>query len=118
MPGTGKVSAVVAAVYWPMILILPQLMLAEMPVGGTVEPIGEPTSASAPAFFRIPLDIDMSLHGLPGPFLLLDFLLFEKKYSNRTSNVYAPMLAALVAMTYGTWVEYCSSINGQCTSFY
>lgn len=96
-----------------MIMFLPQLMLSQLPTG---EPTGEPTSMDAAAFFRIPFDVDMSLHGLPGPFLLLDFLLCEKKYSVKTLNIYAPMLAAAIGITYAIWVEYCASLNGSCTS--
>jgi hypothetical protein len=65
-------------------------------------------------FFRIPLDIDIPLHGLPGPFLLLDFFLFEKKFSRRAVDKLAPVLAVLLSVTYSFWVEYCALYNGHC----
>jgi FAR-17a/AIG1-like protein len=67
-----------------------------------------------PALFRIPLDIDIPLHGLPGPFLLLDFFLFEQTFSRQAMDRLAPVLAVLLSVTYSSWVEYCASYNGSC----
>jgi hypothetical protein len=78
-------------------------------------PLHEPT-LDTPPFFRIPLDIDIPLHGLPGPFLLLDFFLFEKKFSRQAMDQLAPVLAVLLSVTYSSWIEYCASYNGYCES--
>ncbi|KAG8814491.1 hypothetical protein FRC17_001109 [Serendipita sp. 399] len=76
-------------------------------------PVGEPTSSTAaPALFRIPLDVDIPLHGLPGPLLLLDFFLFEAKFSRKVMTQGAPLLAASIGLTYSTWVEHCATKNG------
>ncbi|KIM24022.1 hypothetical protein M408DRAFT_248160 [Serendipita vermifera MAFF 305830] len=99
------ISVVVAAVYWPLIIFWPHLMLAQLPSD-------EPTLDSPATLFRIPADIDIPLHGLPGPFLLLDFFLFEQKFSRRAMDRIAPLLAIILAVTYSVWVEYCASRNG------
>lgn len=99
------VAAVVASVYWPLILVLPKLILTE---DFTVEPTSKGDVATP---FRIPLDIDLSLHGFPGPLLVLDFLLFEKKFSQETMQKYAPLLALCIGTTYAMWAEYCATKN-------
>lgn len=81
-------------------------MLAQLP--------SQPTLDSPADLFRIPADIDIPLHGLPGPFLLLDFLLFENKFSRRAINHIAPLLAVVLGVSYSSWVEYCASYNGYC----
>jgi hypothetical protein len=87
-----------------MILFAPHLMIASTP-----------TNLDAPpALFRIPLSIDIAMHGLPGPFLLVDFFLLEKKFSKDTVNRSGPMLAAAIGSAYALWVEYCASYNGSC----
>lgn len=70
------------------------------------------TGAVAP--FRIPILVDLALHGLPGPFLLIDFLFCEAKYSQKMMDQTAPVLAVLCGVVYGIWVEYCGSSNGIC----
>lgn len=98
------VSVVVATVYWLMILFMPHLMLSDALAT-------EPTVMGEKTLFRIPLDIDLALHGFPGPFLLLDFFLYEEKFSKTTMDQYAPVLATLVSVFYASWVEYCASYN-------
>lgn len=100
-------SVVVAGVYWPLILFAPHLIL-DSPISE------EPDVEFSPPLLYIPFHIDVSLHGLPGPFLLLDFLLFEKRFSRKTTSQYAPVLAACIGIIYSAWVEYCASHNGLC----
>lgn len=103
----SKISIVVASVYWPLILFAPHLMVAQ-------EPVNQPNLDAPPPLFRIPLDIDIAMHGLPGPFLLLDFFLLENKFSKETVNKAGPILAAVIGSVYAVWVEYCASYNGFC----
>jgi hypothetical protein len=102
-----KISIIVAGVYWPMILFAPHLMIASIPNN-------QPNLDAPPPLFRIPLDIDIPMHGLPGPFLLVDFFLLEKKFSKDTVNRSGPMLAAAIGSVYALWIEYCASYNGYC----
>jgi hypothetical protein len=90
-----------------MILFMPHLMLSDALST-------EPTAMGEKTLFRIPLDIDLALHGFPGPFLLLDFFLFEEKFSKTTMDRHAPVLATLVSVIYSVWVEYCASYNNIC----
>ncbi|KAF8909216.1 FAR-17a/AIG1-like protein [Mucidula mucida] len=101
-------EAVVSSIYWSLIFVFPSLILPK-----ASEDITEPTSSSeVPDLFRIPLSVDLGLHALPGLALVLDFMLFEKKYSRKTMSSYALPLATLVTVLYTSWEEYCSSING------
>ncbi|KAF9022202.1 hypothetical protein BDZ89DRAFT_956767 [Hymenopellis radicata] len=99
-------EAVVSTIYWSLISVFPSLILPK----ASVEDIT--SSSQAPDLFHIPLSVDLGLHALPGLALVLDFMLFEKKYSRKTVSSYALPLSILVTVLYTSWEEYCSSING------
>lgn len=63
---------------------------------------------------RIPLNLDLSLHAAPCVALLLDFYLFEVKYSKRHARYGGAAVAAIAGIWYASWVEYCASYNGIC----
>ena len=67
-----------------------------------------------PELVRIPLSLDLSLHAIPGVALLLDFFLFEVKYSKRYARYGGAIVAAVSGIWYASWVEYCASYNGTC----
>lgn len=76
------------------------------------------SSLSEPAPFRLPLHVDLSLHAVPAVSLILDFFVFEKKYTEREVNVVAPFAAVAFASWYGTWVEHCGKMNNGLCMFY
>ncbi|KAI0035709.1 FAR-17a/AIG1-like protein [Vararia minispora EC-137] len=94
----------VSIIYWSLILTAPDLIV---PVANSE---GEPFSA-APIPFRLDLSVDLALHAVPALTLLLDFLLFDHKFSRIETTYVAPALAAIMAVWYGSWVEYCASHN-------
>jgi hypothetical protein len=63
---------------------------------------------------RIPLSHDLSLHAVPGISMLLDFVLFESKYSPSATKYAAPFVAFVYGVFYATWVEHCGKENGVC----
>lgn len=65
---------------------------------------------------RIPLGVDLALHAAPGIALVLDFFLFETKYTRHQVTRVAPLSAVLFGFWYVSWVEYCAIHNGRCTS--
>lgn len=94
-----------------MIALLPHLILMSKPS------TGEPTSApTALALMRIPIRVDLALHAVPAVALVLDFFLFEKRYTEYQATRVAPLTAILFGLWYVCWVEYCASSNGICTS--
>lgn len=65
---------------------------------------------------RIPLSVDLAMHAVPAITLTLDFFLFEKRYTRYQVTHIAPLAAILFGLWYVSWVEYCASYNGRCTS--
>ncbi|VDC06007.1 unnamed protein product [Peniophora sp. CBMAI 1063] len=98
----------ISIIYWPLVLLAPSLIMPLSNEGIQVE--GEPSSA-APVPFRLDLNVDLALHFMPAISLLLDFLLFERQYSPLEMKRHAPAMALLMAVWYGSWVEYCASHN-------
>lgn len=90
---------------------MPSLILKPQENGG-LNP-----SASAEAsddLIRVPLYLDLALHAVPGTVLLIDFLLFERKYTKGYARYGGAVVAILAGTWYGWWVEYCASFNGTC----
>lgn len=58
--------------------------------------------------------MDLALHAAPAISLLLDFFLFEKKYSKNQASYGGFVVASLAGTGYGWWVEYCAKHNGTC----
>lgn len=65
---------------------------------------------------RIPLHIDLALHAVPGIVLVLDFFLFERKYTRYQVTRIAPLIAVLFGIWYVSCLEYYAGQNGRCTS--
>ncbi|KJA27534.1 hypothetical protein HYPSUDRAFT_35449 [Hypholoma sublateritium FD-334 SS-4] len=99
------VSVVISLIYWSLLLLFPSLIIPAMGADATG------SSSAAPLLFYLPLHVDLSLHAVPAISLILDFFLFEKKYSQREVGV-APFVAVAFASWYAIWVEYCSKMNG------
>ncbi|EAU88605.2 hypothetical protein CC1G_04311 [Coprinopsis cinerea okayama7 len=101
-------AVIISSIYWTLLVFFPDLIIAS-DVSATPEPT---SSDAAPVPFRLPLSIDLGLHAVPALSLLLDFLVFEKKYSRKEVNIHVPVVVALYAVFYGLWVEHCASRNG------
>lgn len=97
---------VISSIYWTLILMFPRLIMWVGP------PEGSSIPTEIPEMWRIPLSMDLSLHAVPLIAVALDFLVFERKYTERQQRVHAPILTALYAVWYGAWVEWCASYNG------
>jgi hypothetical protein len=91
-------------IYWSLLLFAPNLI---MPLD---ESEGEP-SVDAPPPFRLDLKVDLALHALPAVALFLDYMFFERKFSRREMRLRAPLMALLMSVWYGAWVEYCATYN-------
>lgn len=106
-----QLTFVISSIYWTLILMFPRLIMWVGP------PEGSSIPTEIPEMWRIPLSMDLSLHAVPLIAVALDFLVFERKYTERQQRVHAPILTALYAVWYGAWVEWCASYNGTCTSY-
>ncbi|KAG7442916.1 uncharacterized protein BT62DRAFT_954385 [Guyanagaster necrorhizus] len=93
------VEAVIASIYWTLIIFFPNLIKMKA------------TADGAPIPF-LPLSVDLSLHAVPGIALVADFLLLEKRYSRRTVAHYSIPTVVVCTAAYGAWAEWCASING------
>ncbi|KAL1686907.1 FAR-17a/AIG1-like protein [Schizophyllum commune] len=101
------VSIVVSSIYWTLLSVAPFLLLAENP--------GEATPSSSSemlALMRIPLNMDLALHAVPAVTLLIDFLVFERKYSAGAVRYGAPLAVVLSTVGYGSWAEHCAKYTG------
>ena len=105
-----KVAVVVSLIYWSLLLLFPSLIIPAMGADAAG------SSSAAPLLFYLPLHVDLSLHAVPAISLILDFFLFEKKYSQREIGA-APFIAVAFASWYAIWLEHCATMNnGICTS--
>jgi len=95
-------SVVVSSIYWTLLLFLPAALLQRIPHSGP--------DNSVPLLSRLPLSADLALHASPVLALLMDFILFETKYS-RNTLVNAPFVISIFAIWYSSWVEHCAKGN-------
>ena len=99
-----------SSIYWTLLSVAPFLLLAEDP--------GEATPSSSSemlALMRIPLNMDLALHAVPAVTLLIDFLVFERKYSAGAVRYGAPLAVVLSTVGYGSWAEHCAKYtDGVC----
>ncbi|TXT13749.1 hypothetical protein VHUM_01116 [Vanrija humicola] len=100
------VEITISAIYWPLIIFAPALMLPPK-LDAAPGPDGTP-----PALFWIPLWMDLGLHAIPAASLIIDFFLLEKKYQPPTSTRIVTWLATGLGVAYGRWAEHCNKING------
>ncbi|KAF9227510.1 hypothetical protein BS17DRAFT_725754 [Gyrodon lividus] len=98
---------VISTIYWSLFLLFPTLILRpETPEDS------EPTSSSAaPKLMRIPLETDLALHATPFTTLLIDFFLFERKFTKGQTNKGAPAVVLVYGIWYASLVEYCATFN-------
>ncbi|KAG7092362.1 hypothetical protein E1B28_008721 [Marasmius oreades] len=101
-------ATVISTVYWSLLLLVPTMILQE---SGKFS--DHPVSANIAklALVRIPLSVDLSLHLAPGVSLLVDFFVFERKYSQKEARRVAPAIALAYTILYGIWVEHCANHN-------
>lgn len=104
----------VSAIYWPLILFAPSLILppAEQSTPGSVEPSS--AEAAKPALAFVPMGLDLALHAAPAISLLVDFFLLERRYSAKQVRTRASLLAIASGVWYGSWVEHCATHNKTC----
>ncbi|KAK0219774.1 FAR-17a/AIG1-like protein [Armillaria nabsnona] len=93
------IEAVITSIYWTLITFFPNLIKMKA------------TTDGAPIPF-LPLSVDLSLHAVPGIALVADFLLLERRYSQRTVARYSIPTMVACTVAYGAWAEWCARING------
>ncbi|KAF9453243.1 hypothetical protein P691DRAFT_801584 [Macrolepiota fuliginosa MF-IS2] len=101
---TLPLNAIISLIYWPLILLLPSVILQK----ATQLPGDSPSDAT---LFYLPLEMDLALHAVPATSLALDFFLFERKYSRHATRFLAPLLSLAYTAWYGWWVERCGAKN-------
>lgn len=101
---------VISSIYWTLLLLFPVLIIQPSQPGSS-----PPSSSAELGLVRIPLWIDLALHAMPALALVVDFMLFEVKYSRKAVVLNAPIATSLFAVWYSCWVEHCAKINGTCT---
>ncbi|KIY65647.1 hypothetical protein CYLTODRAFT_400128 [Cylindrobasidium torrendii FP15055 ss-10] len=89
-------EAIIAGVYWSLLLFYPSLILPPSNEGNIGETFSPPD-----------IKVDMALHAVPGLALVLDFFLFETKFNKSV----LPLLLGVTA-SYSCWAEFCASKNG------
>ena len=98
---------VISLIYWPLVILYPQLILPQASASA------HPAEISPP-LVRLPLWVDLALHAMPSLSILADFFLFESKYQWKDVHVGAPITTATFALWYSLWVEHCGKRNGVC----
>ncbi|KAJ3927619.1 MAG: FAR-17a/AIG1-like protein [Lentinula lateritia] len=99
-------SITISSIYWPLLLLATQLILQN----GSGEPSSSPHAPQP--LLRIPLPMDLSLHAVPALTLLVDFLLFEKKYTRKEIRYGGTSISVVYTIFYAWWVERCAGFNG------
>lgn len=110
----AQLAVVISSIYWTLLIFFPKLILRAPEPGE----LGPTSSDEVPELLRISRSLDLSLHAAPGTFLLLDFYLFELKYSKFHARYGGAAVAAVAGIWYACWVEYCASYNGTCKSYF
>ncbi|KAK0484606.1 FAR-17a/AIG1-like protein [Armillaria novae-zelandiae] len=98
------VEAVIVSVYWTLLLLFPSLILQKY------VPSELTSSQDALPLARIPLPLDLAMHVVPGLSLVLDFLVFEKKYSQELVKLAVPVVLTCGGM-YSSWAERNAKLN-------
>ncbi|PBK80833.1 hypothetical protein ARMGADRAFT_819906 [Armillaria gallica] len=98
------VEAVIVSVYWTLLLLFPSLILQKY------VPSELTSSHDALPLARIPLPLDLAMHVVPGLSLVLDFLVFEKKYSQELVKLAVPVVLTCGGM-YSSWAERNAKLN-------
>ncbi|KAI9570488.1 FAR-17a/AIG1-like protein, partial [Boletus coccyginus] len=91
---SAQLAIVISSVYWSLISCFPHLI------------------APATAKLIPPLTIDLALHASPLFTLLVDFFVFESKFSKTYVHKAAPAAVVVYAIWYASFVEYCATFNG------
>lgn len=107
---------VISTIYWTLLLAFPQLILRKEEIFETAFESEPSSSAEAPHLARIPVKMDLALHAVPAISLLLDFFLFERKYTTKQATYGGFVVAAASGFWYAWWVEECAKYNGICES--
>ncbi|KAF8557264.1 hypothetical protein OG21DRAFT_345094 [Imleria badia] len=95
---------VISTIYWSLLLFLPHLILPPTPPS-------QPTRGAAPEFLSLPLPIDLALHASPLFTLLIDFFVFESKFSKTYVHKAAPAVIMVFSVWYASFVEYSATSN-------
>jgi len=95
---------VVTTIYWSLLSFFPHLIV--LPLAESEQTPGAPLK-----LMHIPLKTDLALHAVPLFSLLIDFFVFESKFTKAHAKA-APAVVVAFAIWYGSFVEYCATFNG------
>ncbi|KAG8217835.1 hypothetical protein J3R82DRAFT_6000, partial [Butyriboletus roseoflavus] len=85
-----QLAFVISSIYWSLLLLFPHLILH--PVD---EPHSLPDTTAQP--MRLPITTDLALHASPLFTLLIDFFVFESKFSKTHVQRVAPVAVVAFA---------------------
>lgn len=107
-PFSLQLAFVISSIYWPLMLFFPHLIMRSMDE--------QPLPGALPQLMRLPLATDLALHALPLFTLLIDFFVFQPKFSKIHVHKVAPIALVVFTVWYVSFVEYCAAFNGSCES--
>ncbi|KAI5997372.1 FAR-17a/AIG1-like protein-domain-containing protein [Pisolithus albus] len=99
----SQMDFVVTSVYWSLRMFAPSLIL--LPTEASSTPSLPPRG-----LMRLPLPIDLAMHLAPFVSLLIDFALFEPKFSSRQMAI-APIVMITYATVYAGALERFAALN-------
>lgn len=101
----------VCSIYWSLRIFAPSLIFLPhtMRATASAESLG---LAAGKDLVIIPLSADLSMHAAPFIALMLDFFLYERKFSRRQMNRVAPVVTLAYGMIYGGMLEYLATCDG------
>lgn len=94
---------VVSSVYWSLRTFAPSLILLPTETSST-------SSSPVPGLIKLPLPTDLAMHLAPFVSLLIDFTLFEPKFSSRQMAI-APVMMITYATVYAGALERFAAQN-------
>lgn len=94
--------------YWGIMLTKPELMVPSRQVDDPANP-GQLLTET----IRLPLSTDLSLHGIPAVFLLVEHLLFSPSFPSSSTSPATLLGPFITTIAYCLWVEYCAAQNGR-----
>lgn len=106
-PLSPQLEFVISFIYWPLILFSPHLIARSIDESRALPD-------APPQFMHLPLTIDLALHASPLFTLLIDFFVFQPKFSKIHVHKVAPVVVVVFTIWYASFVEYCATFNGSC----
>lgn len=98
-------ETIITALYWSLMTINKDLLMQTKKVTDPTNPDQVLREESV----AVPFWIDASMHGFPSLFLLVDLLVFSRRFPDSIPVV---VVTTAVTAAYGLWAGKCASMNG------